>query len=93
MDILSVMRPISKTFQDYSLLLPEMITIALSTIKTMKKFDKLIRDQEALLKPDFFPSVNKFINELKAEEGILSYRQGKTTEKPEILVTGIMVTY
>ena len=50
MDILSVMRPISKTFQDNSLLLPEMITVASSTIKTLKKFDKLIRDQEALFK-------------------------------------------
>ena len=75
MDILSVMRPISKTFQDNSLLLPEMITVASSTIKTLKKLDKLIRDQETLLKPEFFPSVNKFIDELKAEEGIISYRQ------------------
>ena len=76
-DILSVLRPVSKILQESSLLLRQLITICSSAIKTVKKMKKLVETHEdPFANPEFFPTFNKFIEQLKEEpEELLPFRK------------------
>ena len=45
-DILSVLRPVSKILQESNLLVPQLITVCSSAIKTVKKMKKLVETHE-----------------------------------------------
>ena len=61
-DILSLLRPVSKILQESNLLLPQLITVCSSAIKTVKKMKKLDKThQDPFINPEFFLTFNKFI--------------------------------
>ena len=80
-DILTTLQPVSKVLQDSELILPQLITIASTGIKTIKKVSKLIEREreEAFKKPDIFPTVCKFIDELHTDpSNIFPERQSES---------------
>ena len=76
-DILLVLCPVRKILQESILLLPQLITICSSAIKTVKKMKKLVEThKDPFANPEFFPTFNKFIEQLKEEpEELLPFRQ------------------
>ena len=76
-DILSVLRPVSKILQESNLMVPQLITVCSSAIKTVKKMKKLVETHEdPFINLEFFPTFNKFIEQLKEEpEELLPFRQ------------------
>ena len=77
-DILATLKPLSKSFQDNLLLLPSLLTNTSRALRTMKKFDKLLREegQEVLRKKEVFPSLSKLLDNLSpADPDIIPERQ------------------
>ena len=76
-DILSVLRPVSHILQESNLLVPELITVCTTAVKTVKKMRKFVETHENPFEnAEFFPTLNKFIEQLEEEdEELLPYRQ------------------
>ena len=71
-DILSVLCPVSKILQESNLLVPQPITVCSSAIETVKKMKKLVKTHEdPFVNPEFFPTFNKFIEQLKKRSSFL----------------------
>ena len=70
-DILGILRPLSKLFQENALLLPSLLTNISRTLRTMTKFQKLFNDegQEALKREDVFPSLAKLLKMISPVKG------------------------
>ena len=66
-DILGILRPLSKLFQENALLLPSLLTNISRTLCTMTKFQKLLNDEgQEALKRDVFPSLAKLLNKISS---------------------------
>ena len=76
-NIFSILSPVSKILQESNVLVPQQTTVCSSTIKTVKKMTKLVETHEdPFLNREFFPTFNKFIEQLKEEpEELLPFRQ------------------
>ena len=76
-DILSILCPGSKILQESNLLLPELITTVSTAMKTIIKIKKLLETPEDPFgNAELFPTLNKFLEQLKEEpEELLPYCQ------------------
>ena len=62
------MCPVSKILQESNLLLPELITIVLTAMKAIIKTKKLVETcEDPFGTVEFFPTLNKFLEQLKEE--------------------------
>ena len=79
-DILGILRPLSKLFQENALLLPSLLTNISRTLCTMTKFQKLFNDegQEALKREDVFPSLAKLLKMISPVKGVIPERQTRS---------------
>ena len=77
MNILSILNSVSKILQESNLLLPELITIVSTAMKTVKKMKKLVEtNEDPFGNAELFPTLNKFLEQLKEEpEELLPYCQ------------------
>lgn len=84
-DVLTAIRPISKILQKCELILPELITVCSSTIKTVKKLSKLVREEkgEAFKRKEIFPTCASILEEIKFErEQIIPQRTTRADNTP-----------
>ena len=69
-DILTVIRPTTKILQRCDLLLPELITVCSTTVKTVKKLMKLVDEEkgEAFKRREIFPTCCSILDQITVEE-------------------------
>ena len=92
-EILSVLHPASKILQESNLLLPELITIVSTAMKTVKKMKMLVEThKDPFRNVELFPMLNKFLGKLKEEpEKLLLYRQTRNAAQANL--AGLKFTF
>ena len=70
LDLLSILRPLTKVLQDCSLIAPALITTFSSTLRTIHKMKTLLEQEgvDAFRRPELFPVCSSLLNNNLSEE-------------------------
>ena len=75
----------SKILQDCSLIAPSLITTCSTTLRTMRKLEKLLEREgmDMLKRPELFPKTSKLLTEITNEEAeLIPYRTTRQNDNP-----------